>query len=136
MATIPEPQTFASFWERLPENERIIADILRQIILENLPKGSREKFAYNVPCYYVKKRVCIIWPASVPRGGVREGVLLGFFQGYRMENVNGYIYNGTNKRVYYRIIKSVEEIEEREIIILLKEALEIDQEIKLRKERR
>jgi hypothetical protein len=72
------------FWAWLPRDEREIVDVLRQIVLENLPKGAVEKFAYNVPCYYGKKRICIIWPASVPRGGIKRGVLLGFFQGYRL----------------------------------------------------
>jgi hypothetical protein len=121
-----ESQNFVGFWERLPDDERLIVDILRQIILENLPDTCKEKFAWHVPCYYVKRMICIVWPASVPRGGIKKGVLLGFWQGYRLKNANGYIYNGTNKQIYYKVIKSVEEIDEKEIIILLKEALEID----------
>ena len=31
------------FWEWLPENERLIVDVLRQIIIENLPKDQSGK---------------------------------------------------------------------------------------------
>lgn len=74
-------QSFVEFWDFLPENERIIVDVLRQIILENLPSICKEKLAYNVPYYYGNKRICLIWPGSIPWGGIREGVLLGFCQG-------------------------------------------------------
>ncbi len=40
------------FWDWLPEKERVIVDVLRQIIIENLPKYCKEKLAYNVPFYY------------------------------------------------------------------------------------
>jgi hypothetical protein len=118
------------FWERLPENERLMVDVLRQIILENLPENCKEKFAWNVPCYYSKRMICIIWPASVPRGGIKNGVLLGFAQGSKLENKNGYIKSGTNKKIYYRVIPTVEDIDEKEIILLLKEAVEIDVKFK------
>ena len=121
-----ERKTFVEFWEALPDDERIIVDVLRQIILQNLPEGYSEKVGKSVPFYSGKKRVCVLWPASVPRGGVRKGVLLGFCQGYRLKNPNGYIYSGTNKRIYYRIIKSVDEIDEKEIVLLLSEAIELD----------
>ena len=114
------------FWERLPEDERLMVDILRQIIMENLPENCKEKLAWNVPCYYGKRMICIIWPASVPRGGIKKGVLLGFAQGNILKNENHYIKSGTNKKIYYRILKSVDDIDEKEIILLLKEALEID----------
>ncbi len=119
-------RTYAGFWEHLPENERLIVDILRQIILENLPEGCKEKFAWNVPCYYGKRMICIVWPASVPRGGIKNGVLLGFAHGNRLENVNGYIKSGTNRKIYYRVIRSVDDIDEREIKLLLMDALIVD----------
>ncbi len=121
-----EQQTYVSFWENLPRDERLIVDILRQIVLETLPQSCKERFAYNVPCYYGKRRICLIWPASIKGGGIKNGVLLGFWQGYKLKNTNRYIYNGTNKRVYYRVIQSIEDIDEKEIVLLLKEALEID----------
>ena len=73
--------SLTELWPLLPDNERIITDVLRQVIIENLPKGYKEKLAYNVPCFYCRKRICIIWPATIPGGGVKKGVLVGFSQG-------------------------------------------------------
>ena len=59
----------------LPENKRIIVDVLRQIILESLPAHFKEKISYNVPFFYGNKGICIIWPSTIPRGGIKKGVL-------------------------------------------------------------
>ena len=114
------------FWEWLPENERIIADVLRQIIIENLPKACKEKLIYNVPFYYGKKRICLLWPGSVPWGGFSSGVMLGFCQGNKLKDPANYLSHGTNKKVYYKIFNLVNEIDERAIVSLLKEAVKID----------
>jgi hypothetical protein len=114
------------FWEHLPENERIIADVLRQIILENLPPACKEKLTYNVPFYYGKKRICVIWPASVPWGGIKKGVLLGFCQGNKLKDPDNYLEHGTNKKIYYKIFHSEDEIDEAAIAALLKEAVQLD----------
>ena len=114
------------FWEYLPNDERVIVDVLRQIVLENLPSDATERFAYNVPNYYGRRRICIIWPASVPRGGIKRGVLLGFFQGHRLPDVHHYLTHGTNKVIFYKIYESVDEIDERAIVSILKEAIELD----------
>jgi hypothetical protein len=119
-------QSLVQLWDYIPADERIIVDVLRQIVLENLPKTCIEKLAYNVPCYYGKRRICIIWPASVPGGGFKKGVLLGFSQGYKMQDPRNYLSHGTNKRVYYKIYHSPEEIDEEAIVELLKEAVELD----------
>lgn len=126
-------QSFVEFWDFLPENERIIVDVLRQIILENLPATCKEKLAYNVPYYYGNKRICLIWPGSVPWGGIRNGVLLGFCQGYKLTDPEGYLTHGTNKQVYYKIYHSVEEIDELAIVSLLREAVDFDTEFRSRK---
>ncbi len=118
--------SFVQLFELLPEDERILVDILRQIILNNLPPGFKEKIAYNVPFFYGKKGVCIIWPASIPRGGIQEGVLLGFWQGNRLVDEDHYLKHGTNKKVFYRIFKHPEEIDEKAVVKLLKEAVELD----------
>jgi hypothetical protein len=119
-------QSFVEFWEYLPENERIITDVLRQIVLANLPDGCKEKLTYNVPYYYGKRRICLIWPGSVPWGGIMEGVFFGFCYGNRLEDSGRYLTHGTNKQVFYKIYKSVDEIDEIAITSLLNEALRID----------
>ncbi len=126
-------QSFIEFWDFLPENERIIVDVLRQIILENLPATCKEKLAYNVPYYYGNKRICLIWPGSIPWGGIRSGVLLGFSQGNRLEDPEGYLNHGTNKQVYYKIFNSIDEIDETAIVSILKEAVSFDAEFRSRK---
>jgi hypothetical protein len=125
-----KPQAFIDFWDRLPENERLLVDVLRQIVLETLPTTCKERFAYNVPFYYGKRRICLIWPASVPRGGFKTGVFLGFNQGYKLADVNQYLLHGTNKQIYYRIFHTPEEIDEEKIVVLLKEAIELDKQFK------
>ena len=119
-------QSFVEFWDFLPENERIIVDVLRQIILENLPSTIKERLSYNVPYYYGNQRICLIWPGSVPWGGIRSGVLLGFCQGFKLPDPENYLVHGTNKVVYYKIFQTVEEINESAIVALLNEAIGID----------
>ena len=125
-----QPSVFESvlqFYEYLPEGERIIVDVLRQIIKEHLPADCKEKFSYNVPFFYGKRGIAIIWPSSIPRGGIKSGVLLGFWQGNKLKDSQNYLQKGNNKKVFYRIYYSVDEIEEEKIVHLLQEAIELDQ---------
>jgi hypothetical protein len=119
-------QSVSQLYDILPENERIIVDVLRQIISENLPSYCKEKISYNVPFFYGNKGICIIWPASIPRGGIKSGVLLGFWYGHRLSDEDNYLTHGTNKQIYYKIFQSVEEINAEAIVRLLKEAERID----------
>lgn len=118
--------SLVNLFERLTENERIIVDVLRQIIRENLPAYCREKLAFNVPYFYGKRGICIVWPASIPRGGIKEGVLLGFWQGNKLIDEDNYLTHGTNKKVFYKIFKDVDDIDEMAIVKLLKEAVTVD----------
>ena len=119
-------RSLVEFWEYLPEEERIITDVLRQIILENIPSYCKEKLTYNVPFFYGKRRICLIWPSSVPRGGVKSGVLMGFCQGNKLKDESQYLIHGSNKQVYYRIYHAPGEIDSQAIISLLREAIELD----------
>ena len=113
-------------YDLLPQNERIITDVLRQLIKENLPVACKEKISHNVPFFFGKKGICIIWPATVPGGGIKKGVLLGFWYGNKLIDSDRYLDHGTNKQVFYKIYHSPEEINSRAIIKLLKEAAKID----------
>jgi hypothetical protein len=53
-------------------------------------------------------------------------VLLGFWQGNRLKDEDGYLTHGTNKKVFYKIYKDVEDIDPVAIVKLLKEAVRID----------
>ena len=119
-------KSLIQLYELLPENERVITDVLRQLISEHLPDYCREKISYNVPFFYGRKGICIIWPATVPRGGVRSGVLLGFWYGNKLKDVDNYLTQGSNKQIFYKIYQTPEEINSRAIIRLLKEAVRID----------
>lgn len=70
----------------------------------------------------------MIWPASVPRGGVASGVLLGFSQGNRLADIDRYLKHGTNRVVFYKIYQNVAEIDERAIVKLIDEAVMLDSE--------
>ena len=119
-------RSLLQLFEVLPEEERIIVDVLRQIILENLPGRCNEKISYSVPYFYGKKGICIIWPASIPRGGIKEGVLLGFWYGNKLNDVDNYLIHGTNKQIFYKIFRKAEEIDEAAIVKLLREAIRVD----------
>lgn len=111
----------------LPEDEWIILDVLRNIVKSKLPEYCKEKISYNVPYFYGNKGICIIWPASIPRGGIKSGVLLGFSHGNRLNDEDNYLTRGTNKRVFYKIYNSVDEIDVNAINKLLDEAVRLDQ---------
>ena len=110
----------------LPEDEKIIVDVLRQIILSAYPNYIKEKMSYNVPFFYAKKGLAIIWPASIPRGGIKSGVLLGFWHGNKLKDVDNSLTRGTNKQVFYKIFQVAEEIDDKAILKLLKEAVNLD----------
>jgi Domain of unknown function (DU1801) len=113
-------------YEVIPDNERIITDVLRQIVKENLPAGCKEKIAYNVPFFYGNKGICIIWPAAIPGGGIKEGVLLGFWHGNKLNDASNYLTHGSNKQVFYKIYTNTKSINEKAIVKLLKEAVKLD----------
>lgn len=119
-------KSLLQLYEILPNEERIIVDILRQIISENLHERFKEKISFNVPFFYGKKGVCIIWPSTIPRGGIKKGVLLGFWYGNKLKDPDNFLTHGTNKQIFYKIYYFAGEIEEEPIVKLLKEAAELD----------
>ncbi len=120
-------KSLADLYEMLPEEEIILLDILRQIVSENLPEYCKEKISYNVPYFYGHKGICLVWPASIPRGGIAKGVLLGFWYGKFLKDEDNYLDKGDNKRIYYKIYQSPEDIDEKAIVKLIREAVSLDQ---------
>lgn len=112
----------------LPDEERIITEVLRQIITEQLPGYCKEKISFNVPYFFGNKGICIIWPSAIPRGGIKKGVLLGFWYGNRLKDTDHYLTHGTNKQIFYKIFQTAEEINEKAIVKLLKEAVKLDKQ--------
>ena len=125
-ATPVKIRSLLHLFETIPEDQRIIVDVLRQIVIEHLPKDCKEKISYNVPFFYRKRGLCIIWPAAIPRGGIKEGVLFGLWYGNRLNDTDHYLTHGTNKQIFYKIYRSPDEINEKAIAKLLKEAIRID----------
>lgn len=119
-------KSITQLYDLLPENERILVDVLRGIIKETLPPSCKEKISFNVPYFYGRKGICIIWPATIPRGGIKQGVLLGFWYGNKLQDQKGYLQRGNNKQIFYRIYQSPEEINLEEIQELLREAMAVD----------
>ncbi|MFN8252657.1 MAG: hypothetical protein U0V75_12335 [Ferruginibacter sp.] len=90
-------KSLLQLYERLPEHERITVDVLREIVKATLPAYCKEKISFNVPYFHGNKGICIIWPATIPRGGIKKGVLFGLWYGNRLKDPNGYLTHGTNK---------------------------------------
>jgi Domain of unknown function (DU1801) len=112
---------------------KIIVDVLRQIITVNLPANCKEKISFSVPYFYGNKGICIIWPSTILRGGIKKGVLLGFWYGNKLKDADNYLTHGTNKQIFYKIFYNVDEINEKAIVKLLREAVTIDNQFKKEK---
>lgn len=119
-------RSILQLYDAIPEHERIIVDVLRQIIIEYLPANGKEKISYNVPFFYGNKGICIVWPAAIPRGGIKKGVLLGFWHGNKLADADNYLTHGTNKQIFYKIYYAVEDININAIVKLLKAAAALD----------
>lgn len=122
----PKIKSILQLYDAIPEHERIMVDVLRAIITENLPTYCKEKISYQVPFFYGHKGICIIWPSAIPRGGIKKGVLLGFWYGNKLTDADNYLMHGTNKQIFYKIYNDVEEINVKAIVKLLKEAAKLD----------
>ncbi|GAB4140818.1 MAG: hypothetical protein Fur0041_16040 [Bacteroidia bacterium] len=114
--------------EYIPDKERKIAELLRKIILSTLD-GCTEKLSYNVPFYFLNKRVCYIWPAAIPWGNVKSGIALGFCRGSELRD-NEYFDLSDRKRVKVKTFHSISEINTDLIRSFLYEAAELDQQKK------
>lgn len=112
----------------LPPEEQKLVEQLREIVFSSIP-DAKEKLSYNVPFYYRHTRICFIWPRSVPWGGIREGVLLGFCKGHLLSD-SSYLETGTRKNVFTKTFSSTKEIDREKLSQLLYEAVWIDDEDK------
>ncbi|MEM9686099.1 MAG: DUF1801 domain-containing protein [Bacteroidota bacterium] len=127
MRRIPSKITsIVQLYDVLPEQERRIVDVLRQLIIETLPARCKEKISYNVPFFYGNRGICIVWPATIPRGGIKSGVLLGFWHGNKLKDVDRYLTRSINKQVFYKVYQSVYDIDKTAVVKLLKEAAVLD----------
>jgi len=58
----------------------------------------------------------------------QKGVLFGPLVRIGLNDVDKYLTHGTNKKVFYKIFQTVEDIDERAIVKLLKEAVRLDKQ--------
>lgn len=119
-------RSLLELYELLPKEERLIVDVLREVIKAQLPSHCKEKISYNVPFFYGNKSICLVWPSAVPRGGIKKGVMLAFWYGNRLVDADNYLTHGTNKQIFYKIYCHVDEINIKAINKLLKEAVQLD----------
>lgn len=109
----------------LPEDERKIVEALRTTILSCIPDCT-EKISYNVPFYSRHKNICYLWPSSIPWGGIKSGVSLGFTKGMLFPDQK--LFKKSNKKnVRSLAFLSLEEIDFDLISSLLYEAILIDE---------
>ncbi|AWO00646.1 hypothetical protein DLD77_02495 [Chitinophaga alhagiae] len=125
-------RSLLELFEFLPRDEVLLTDVLREITIATLNGYGKEKLSYNVPFFYGTKSICLIFPASVPRSGVKNGVLFGFWYGNRLKDKNNYLTHGTNKQIFYKIYQSVDEIDISALTGLINEAVELDKSFRIK----
>jgi hypothetical protein len=114
------------FLDFLPDAQREIVEVLRDIVRNCMPEA-REKLSYNVPYYFLRKRVCFIWPSAVPWGKVeRNGVLFGFCRGNELPDDLNYLEAGSRKIVRCMTFTHVNEIDPAVLRAYLFAAIELD----------
>lgn len=120
----------SDFLNHLPPHELEIVDKLRGIVLEAMPDAT-EKLAYNVPFYYLNKRVCYIWPSSVPWGGISAGVSMGFCQAMLFDKLSEKLEFGNKKEIGTLSFTHTSAIDEGVVWLLIKKAKLVDEELRL-----
>lgn len=126
-------RSLVELFEFLPADQALLLDILRQIAIETLGGYGKEKISYNVPFFYGNRSLFLIYPAAVPRGGFKSGVMFAFWYGSRLKDNDHYLEHGTNRQIYYRIYHSAEEVNIRSLKKLIREAVELDKTFKKNK---
>lgn len=121
-------ETVDDFFDYITPAEKPVVNYLRGLIQECLPQHT-EKLSYNVPYYYINRRICFIWPGSVPWGGFKEGVMFGFCNGNLLADELGFFSTNVTKVIRYKIFYTVDEIIACEDVLktYLFMAVEIDQ---------
>lgn len=93
-------KTLDQFLTCLPDDELRIVEVLRRLVFGNIPDCT-EKLAYNVPFYYRHFRIVFIWPASVPWGAVKQGVVLGFSKGNQLSDLASSDRKTVGRKVFF-----------------------------------
>ena len=116
---------FDSFLDALTPAESTICLQLRELILGNFPH-LKETWGYGAPYYSGKRRICFLYPASLPYSGVKEGVNFGFTRANMLSNVQGLLDLGNRKAVGYIAVLREKDIQEALFLEILQEAILLD----------
>lgn len=93
-----------------------------------------EKLSYNVPYYYQHSRICFLWPSSIQWGNVKkDGVLLGFCNGYLLRDEINYLEKENRKKVYVKTFRDIEEVETDIVKTYIAEAILLDDQLRKQK---
>ena len=115
----------------LPKAERVITNRLRALVAECIPKAEEKSYYdWAVPFYKHNRLICFIWPTPP------NGVTLGFQYGNLMSNEDGALLAEGRKQVYVLYIRSMKELNEKQVRALLYEASMIDEEFGKRKSKK
>ncbi|WP_197493959.1 DUF1801 domain-containing protein [Lewinella sp. 4G2] len=60
---LDQDQVLDEFYQRLPENQQVIALVLRELIHETLPEV-KEKISWGSPFFNGKRNICYLWVPS------------------------------------------------------------------------
>lgn len=120
-------KNFDSFLDALTPVERVICIRIRGLILDNFPE-LEETWAYGAPFFKGRKRICFLYPASLPYSGVKEGVNFGFTRANFLSNDHGLLDIGDRKEVAYIAILAEKDIREDLFLEILHEAIILDME--------
>jgi hypothetical protein len=119
----------------LPQEERLIFQYLRNLILETEPR-LQEKMNYGVPYFVRNRMVCFIWPVSAPNAPTAKNqtlndtiVSLGFCHGNKLSNEQVILLSEGRKQVYIVRLRSMDELRmlEKPITEILQEAILLDE---------
>jgi uncharacterized protein YdeI (YjbR/CyaY-like superfamily) len=76
--------------------------------------------------FMVKEAFVSFGRHHVKGGGVKNGVLLGFIHGNKLHDEDQYLTRGTNKKIFYKIFLTPEQIDTSAVVKLLEEAVRVD----------
>jgi hypothetical protein len=123
-------KSIVEFFDYLPEEERVLTEILRDVIFECVP-DAREKLSFNVPYYQRNKGIFFIWPAAVLWGTKKsyEGVRLGFQQGFLIDDDENYLDKGNRKVICYHDFIPGEALDIEQLKRYLLKAVKVDDQV-------
>ena len=123
---------FDSFLDACSANEQQICLRIRELILQNFPT-LKETWAYGAPFYKGRRRICFLYPASLPYSGLKEGVNFGFTRGNLLSNEQGLLFLGERKEVAYISVLTQKDVREDLFLEILHEAVILDEVSALKK---